>query len=155
MRHVGRITARALAERFGDLESLLAASEEDLAMVDAVGPVIAASVSRFSRSAAGDHLIRALREAGVRPEPLAPGPGGDAPLRGKRIVLTGTLESLTREEARVRIEEAGGRVVSSVSKKTDMVVAGDSPGSKKKKAEDMGVEVVDEARFLALLGEEE
>ncbi|MBN1826256.1 MAG: NAD-dependent DNA ligase LigA [Candidatus Eisenbacteria bacterium] len=152
VRHVGRTTARALAEHFGELDRVLAASEEELASVDAVGPVIASSAAQFFRSAAGARLIRRLHEEGVRPPPMEMGDAGEAPLRGKRVVLTGTLESLTREEARRRIEEAGGRVVSSVSAKTDLVVAGASPGSKLRKAEELGVAVVDEAGFLAMWG---
>jgi DNA ligase (NAD+) len=96
-------------------------------------------------------LIADLREVGVRMEEEGP-PPGDGPLNGKTFVLTGTLPDLTREEATERIQAQGGRVTSSVSKKTDYVVAGASPGSKLEKAERLGVAVLDEPALLALLG---
>jgi DNA ligase (NAD+) len=152
VRHVGRTTARLLAVRFGSVERFLSAGEEELASIDGVGPVIAESVAHFVSSEQGARLVRELLGVGVNP-PLPSGAAkGALPLQGKKLVLTGALSALTREEAREKIEEAGGKVVSSVSSKTDWVVAGENPGSKKAKAESLGVPVLSEGEFLDLLG---
>ncbi|MFP4132449.1 MAG: NAD-dependent DNA ligase LigA, partial [Thiohalospira sp.] len=150
---VGEVTARALAEHFGDLDALMQADEEALTQVPDVGPVVAQSVARFFAQPHNREVIDGLREAGITWER----PGGAAasrgPLAGRTFVLTGALEGYTRDEARGRIEALGGRVTSSVSKKTDYVVAGADPGSKRDKAERLGVTLLDEAAFRELIGD--
>jgi DNA ligase (NAD+) len=148
---VGEVNARNLAQRFRSIEALMAASPEDVAATPGVGPVVAELVAEALREESMVELVRRLREAGLRLEEEGP-PPAEGPLAGRTFVLTGTLPTLTREEATERILEAGGRVTSSVSKKTDYVVAGESPGSKLEKAERLGVEVLDEPGLLGLLG---
>jgi DNA ligase (NAD+) len=150
--HVGWTVAHLLARSFLSVDALAAATEEDIAAVEGVGPIIAASVVEWFADEHNRTLIEKLRAAGVRmadPEPELPPEG---PLSGKTLVLTGTLAALSREEATRAAEEAGGKITSSVSKKTDFVVAGESPGSKLAKAEQLGVEVIDEAEFLKRVG---
>ena len=154
IRHVGRTTARLIASSFGSMEEIAAATEEELAAVDGVGPVIARSVRHFLESDRGGRLLADLDAAGVSPRPVEK-TARLSPLSGKKIVLTGTLPSLKRDEARERIEAAGGKVVSTVSRKTDYVVAGESPGSKREKAESLGVKVIGEEELVRLLGESE
>ncbi len=115
-----------------------------------IGPIVAALIAQQLAQDDMQALIADLRSLGLSFEQEGP-PPGEGPLAGKALVLTGTLPDLTREQATERILAAGGRVVSSVSKKTDYVVAGDSPGSKLEKAERLGVDVLDEAGLLALL----
>jgi DNA ligase (NAD+) len=151
IRNVGEATARDLASHFGALEPLLDADEERLQEVPDVGPVVAMSIRRFFAERHNREVVHALRRAGVRWEEgrrkaAAAGPGA-----GKTFVLTGTLPSMTREEAAELIESRGGKVTGSVSKKTDYVVAGAEPGAKLAKAEALGVAVLDEAGLLKLL----
>ena len=154
VRHVGASVARNLAERFRTLEALEAAEIDDLRGVPDVGEVVGASVRRYFQRAATHKLLRRLREAGVRStEPAAPGRGG-RPLEGKIFVLTGTLTSMTRQQAAAWIESRGGKVSGSVSRKTDFVVAGENPGSKLERARTFGVPVLDEADFRRLIEEE-
>jgi len=147
---VGFVTGRNLAQRFRSIDALLQAGAEQVAETPGIGPKVAALIVEQL----GDPLMRALledlRAQGVRLEEEGP-PPGEGPLAGKTFVLTGTLPDLTREEATERILAAGGRVTGSVSKKTDYVVAGDSPGSKLEKAERLGAAVLDEPGLLALL----
>ena len=150
IRHVGEHLARVLAERFHDVRTLMDASEEDLLEVHGIGPEVAASVHHFFAEPRNRNLIERLLAAGVAPQ-APPRPSGR--LAGKTFVLTGGLESLTRGEAERRIVVAGGRVSSSVGKQTDYVVAGAAPGSKLAKAKKLGTAVLDEAGFLALLGD--
>ncbi len=154
IRHVGEATARALAEHFGSLEALMEASEEDLLRVPDVGPEVAGSVRSFFAEPANRASIRRMLEAGVRPRPIRP-PGDAAvrPLEGKTFVFTGTLSSMTRNEAKARVEALGGRVSSSVSRRTDFVVVGADPGSKADRARGLGVPMLDEAGFLERLRE--
>jgi DNA ligase (NAD+) len=147
---VGEVNARNLAARFGSIDALMDASPEEIAQTPGVGPVVAEIVAEALREEAMVELVGRLREAGLRLEQEGPAPG-EGPLADKTFVLTGTLPTLTREEATERILAAGGRVTSSVSKKTDYVVAGDSPGSKLEKAQRLGTDVLDEAGLLALL----
>jgi DNA ligase (NAD+) len=148
IRHVGSGVADLLAAHFGgDLDALVAASAEQLEAVEGVGPIIAESVAAFFADPRNRSELASLRELGVH------WPRGEGPLAGKSFALTGTLEGMTREEAKERIEAAGGKVASSVSKKTDYVVAGADPGSKLRKAEELGIEVLDEAGLRSLLGE--
>lgn len=147
---VGQVTATQLARHFGDLEPLMQASEEELTAVPDVGPVVARSIAHFFAQAHNREVIEQLRAAGIE-WPALERPPADSALAGKTFVLTGTLEALTREEASERIEALGGKVSSSVSKKTDYVVAGEKAGSKLDRAQVLGVTVLDEAAFLALL----
>ena len=154
IRHVGARTAELLAARFHSLDGLREASAEELEAVDEVGPTIAESVRTFFDAERNREQIERLQQAGVDPVDETPVTGDAAAppaLAGKTFVLTGTLESMTRSEAKARIEALGGRVAGSVSRNTDYVVAGESPGSKRQKAEKLGVAVIDEAQIRALL----
>ncbi|HXH81478.1 MAG TPA: NAD-dependent DNA ligase LigA [Candidatus Tectomicrobia bacterium] len=148
---VGERVAQLLASRFGSMDRLMAATEADLAGVHGIGPRIAASVVKFFGEPRNREVIERLARAGVVMAE-AGATDGPRPLAGKTFVLTGTLPTLTREDARERIERLGGRVTGSVSRKTDYVVAGESPGSKLEDARRLGVAVLDEAAFLALTG---
>jgi DNA ligase (NAD+) len=149
---VGYVTAEALAMHFGSISELLRADPEQIEEVEGVGPIMAVQIAESLADERTAELIAKLGEKGLRLE-LDPSElrraGG--PLDGKTLVLTGTLDELTREEAAALIKAAGGKVVSSVSKKTDYVVAGDNPGSKLAKAEKFGTEVLDEAGLRTLL----
>jgi len=149
---IGYVTAQALAEHFGTVDALLEATAEAIEEVEGVGPITAGQIAEELASEPTRDLIAKLRERGLRFE-LDPAErraqGG--PFEGKTFVLTGTLPNLSRDEASARIKRAGGKVTGSVSKKTDYVVAGDSPGSKLAKAEDLGVEVIDEPGLEQLL----
>jgi len=151
IRHVGERTAQALAEEFGSMDALIAASEEDLTKVNDIGPKVAATVREFFANERNLALVERLRGFGLTftAEKRVRGTA----LEGLTFVLTGTLPTLTREEAKERIERAGGKVSGSVSKKTSYVVAGEEAGSKLEKAEQLGVKVLDEAGLLGMLGE--
>jgi DNA ligase (NAD+) len=153
IRHVGETTARDLARHFGSLDALLNASEETLLEVADVGPVVAASIAHFFAEPHNREVIEQLRAAGVtwtegKPRP----PRATGAFAGKALVLTGTLPNLSREQARAKIEAAGGKVSGSVSKKTDFVLAGADAGSKLERAHELGVRVIDEDEFNRLLG---
>jgi DNA ligase (NAD+) len=150
LEEVGYVTGRNLAQRFRTIDALLAASPEQILETPGVGPKMAERIHEQLADEQMRALTADLRAQGVRMEEEG-APPGEGPLSGKTLVLTGTLPDLTREEATERITAAGGRVTSSVSKKTDYVVAGDSPGSKLEKAERLGVAVLDEAGLLELL----
>ena len=147
---VGYVTGRNLAQQFRSVDALLAATPEQIAETPGIGPKLAELIHRYLADPQMRALVADLREQGLRFEE-AGAPPGEGPLSGKTFVLTGTLPDLTREEATERIMAAGGRVTSSVSKKTDYVVAGESPGSKLEKAERLGVPVIDEPGLLGLL----
>jgi DNA ligase (NAD+) len=147
---VGFVTGRSLAQQFRTIDALLAASPEDIAATPGIGPIVAALIHEQLARPAMRELVADLRAQGLRFEEEGPAPG-EGPLSGRTFVLTGTLPELTREQATERIVAAGGKVTTSVSKKTDYLVAGESPGSKLEKAERLGVEVLDEAALLALL----
>jgi DNA ligase (NAD+) len=151
IRHVGEATARTLAEAFGEVRALYQATEEDLMRVKDVGPEMARAISAFFHDTQNRENIDALLQAGVEPEP--PGAPRGGPFTGKTVVLTGTLEGMSRESAKEEVERRGGKVSASVSRKTDLVVAGADAGSKLKKAQEYGVRVLDEAGFLDLLHE--
>ena len=150
---VGYVTAEALAAHFGTIDALLEADEEEITEVDGVGPILAEQIVEQLADERTRELIAALRERGLRFE-LDPSElraeGG--PLEGKTLVITGTLPELSREQATQLIKRAGGKVTGSVSKKTDYVVAGDSPGSKFAKAEELGTEILDEDGLRELVG---
>ena len=153
IRHVGGTVARVLARSFGDMDRLLGAGEEELAIIDGVGPTIAASVRTWGADPENRKLIERFRAGGVQLVDEPTGGGGSTVLEGLTVVITGTLSSLGRDEAKAAVEDRGGKVTSSVSRKTTVVVAGESPGSKLAKAEELGVPVMDEAGFLQLLEE--
>lgn len=154
IRNVGEATARDLARHFGHLEALMAAGEEALQEVSDVGPVVAASVAAFFSEEHNRQVIQRLQMAGVNwPDEVSTGTGSRV-LAGKTLVLTGTLPTLKRDEAKAMIEAAGGKVAGSVSKKTDFVVAGEEAGSKLERARELGVPVIDEAELKKILNEE-
>jgi DNA ligase (NAD+) len=154
IRHVGEVTAKDLARHFGSLAALMAADAGALRQAPDVGPVVAESIARFFAEPHNREVIAELRAAGVRWTEGAPSRAATAgPFAGKIVVLTGTLSAMTREEAKARIEAAGGKVTGSVSRNTDFVVAGAEAGSKLDRARELGVEVLDEARLRAMLGE--
>jgi len=150
LEEVGFVTGRNLAQRFRTIDALLAASAERIEQTQGVGPKMAQRIAEQLADERTRELIEDLRSVGVSMQLEGP-PPGEGPLAGKTFVLTGTLPDLTREQATERIEGAGGRVTSGVSKKTDYVVAGASPGSKLEKAERLGVTVLDEPGLLELL----
>ncbi|CAB4927890.1 unannotated protein [freshwater metagenome] len=149
---VGEVTGRNLAQRMRTIDALLAADTDAIAQTPGIGPIVGALICRQLAEPGMRGRIERLRAAGLRFAEEGPAPGA-GPLAGRTFVLTGTLPGLTREQAGERIMAAGGRVTSSVSKKTDYVVAGDSAGSKLEKAERLGVPVLDEAALLELLGD--
>jgi DNA ligase (NAD+) len=150
IRHVGASAAGALAEAFGSMEHLLAADREQLEAVEGIGPTLAESVREFFDAPENRAVVKRLAGHGV--DMTAPKrASASGPLSGKTFVVTGTLSSLSRSQATVEIESRGGRVTGSVSKKTDYVVAGESPGTKLDRARELGVEVLDEKAFQALL----
>jgi len=155
IRHVGESTARDLAKHFGRLDRILDASEAQLLEVNDVGPVVAHSIRTFFDQPHNREVVQQLRAAGITwAEHDGTGDDTPRPLLGKTFVLTGTLPTLTRDEAKDRIEAAGGKVAGSVSKKTHYVVAGEAAGSKLEKAQELGLTVLDEAGLLALLEQE-
>ncbi len=151
IRNVGEQTAKDLAAHFGDLEALMQADEETLQSVSDIGPVVATGVHSFFGEPHNRKVIKRLVANGVHWEKVRKTAARSSALAGKTFVLTGTLGNMTRDEARQRIESLGGKVSSSVSKKTDYVVAGDKPGSKLDKAQQLGVAVLDEPALLELL----
>lgn len=153
IRHVGEATAKALAKHFGSMEALRSASLDSLTQVDDVGPIVAASIHEFFSQPVNEQTLDALRAAGISPTVTLTQTQNAAlsALAGKTFVLTGTLPTLSRDQAGALIEAAGGKVSGSVSKKTSYVVAGTEAGSKLDKARELGIEVLDEAALLALL----
>ena len=149
---VGGTVARVLARRFRSLEALMKASEEDLSAIEGVGPEIARSVREWSSDPDNRRLVQKLQAAGVRTADPEPEGVDTGLLAGVTLVVTGTLEGFSRDGAKAAVEERGGKVTSSVSSKTDALVAGESPGAAKiQKAEELGVPIVDEAAFMAIL----
>jgi DNA ligase (NAD+) len=150
IRFVGERTAMFLAEEFADLDKIAAAQIDELQKAEEVGPKVAESIYQFFREPRNQDLVERLRSAGLQFEYRVRRRHG-GPLSGLTFVLTGALAGISREEARQRIEAAGGKVSTAVSKKTSFVVAGDEPGSKLDKARELGVEVIDEKRLLELI----
>jgi DNA ligase (NAD+) len=149
---VGYVTAEALADHFGSIEDLMSAQPDEIEQVDGVGPIMAEQIAESLADEPIRKLIEKLKDKGLRleaDESERRAAGG--PLEARTLVLTGTLPELTREQAAAAIKAAGGKVVNSVSKKTDYVVAGDNPGSKLAKAEKLETEILDEAGLRALL----
>lgn len=152
IRHVGEATARDLARQFGSIEALMNASVDELQRIPDVGPVVAQSIRGFFDNTSNRAVIEKLIAAGIQPQAPTRQAGEDgALLAGKRFVLTGTLPTLRREDAKARIESAGGKVVGSVSAKTSYVVAGADAGSKLDEARRLGIPVIDEATLLSWL----
>lgn len=151
IRFVGSQTAQVLAADFGSIDALASASEDELRRTEGIGPEVAGSVTLFFAQGANRAMIERLRGAGVEMTAPKRERAAAGPLFGKTLVLTGTLPDMTREEAAERIVAAGGKVTSSVSKKTDYVVVGDDPGSKYAKAQQLGVAILDEPGLRAIL----
>jgi DNA ligase (NAD+) len=152
IRKVGEATAQALARHFGDINNLAGASVEELQQVPDVGPVVAAEIRAFFRQAHNRTAVDDLIACGVRwPRVAGAKKSLNQSLSGKVVVVTGTLSSLSREDAKERIRARGGKVSASVSKKTSFVVCGENPGAKLRKAEELGVPVIGEQEFLELL----
>lgn len=151
IRHVGEATAKDLARHFGTLDAIMAASVEQLLEVRDVGPVVAESIHTFFAQPHNREVVQQLRECGVHWEEGAPAEKAPQILAGKTVVLTGTLPTMGRDEAKELLEAAGAKVSGAVSKKTSYVVAGAEAGSKLTKAQELGVPVLDEAGMLALL----
>jgi len=151
---VGYVNAESLAEHFGTIDALLAAQPEQIEKAEGIGPVLAEQIYEELHEERAEELIERLRKAGLRMEldPSERRQEGGA-LDGKTLVITGTLPDLSREQATKLIRRAGGKVVNSISKKTDYLVSGDNPGSKLAKADEVGTEVIDEAALRKLLGE--
>ncbi len=155
IREVGEATAIALAGFYGKLEGIMRAGEEQLQTVPDVGPVVASRIRAFFSESHNAEVIQRLRDSGVHWKDSKPAATAkDGPLAGKTFVLTGTLTSMTRDEAKERIQALGGKVTGSVSKKTDFVVFGDNPGSKLTKAQKLAVDTVDQAGLEKLLADQ-
>ena len=154
IRQVGEATAKDLAKHFGSLDRILHASVDDLLQVNDVGPIVAQSIHVFFAQPHNREVLHALRDAGITWQEHTGASDDDSPkpLSGKVLVLTGTLLTLSRDDAKALIEAAGGKVSGSVSKKTDYVVAGAEAGSKLQKAQELSVKVIDESQLQVLLG---
>jgi DNA ligase (NAD+) len=148
IRHVGAEGGKLLAQSFRNIDALMAASEAEIAAIDGIGPTIAQAVASFFAEPKNRELVEQFRQHGVTLEEPETEAGTEGPLTGQTFVLTGTLPGLSRAEATALIEEAGGRVTSSLSKKTTALVVGESPGSKAEKAQSLGVERLDEKALL-------
>ena len=148
---IQEITGRLIAAGFAERSK--SKNEKELGIVTEIGPVAAENVLEFFGSESGKHVLRRMKQLGIRPksERISREKAAELPLAGKTFVLTGTLPSMTREEASAKIEAQGGHISSSVSKKTDFVLAGESAGSKLEKAKELGVKVIDEAEFRKML----
>ncbi len=151
IRHVGAGVAQLIARSFGTLDHIMKASREELEAVEGIGPQIADSILRFFQDSHNRALVRRLASAGLQSEEKVQGEGRPSGLAGKTFVLTGTLSSMTRDEAKESIEALGGQVTSSVGKKTDFVVVGSDAGTKLEKAKKLGVRTIEEQEFLRLV----
>lgn len=154
IRNVGEATARDLARHFGSLDRVVSADETQLLQVNDVGPVVAQCLRQFFAEPHNLEVIRALRDTGVAWSDVAVAAPVVGALAGKVLVLTGTLPTLSRDDAKALIEAAGGKVSGSVSKKSDFVVAGADAGSKLEKAQQLGIAVIDEAQLQSMLANE-
>ncbi|PKN38172.1 MAG: DNA ligase (NAD(+)) LigA [Deltaproteobacteria bacterium HGW-Deltaproteobacteria-2] len=150
IRHVGERTAKLLAARFGSMENLITAKQEDLTAINEIGPEIAASIVEFFHEHKNIDVMNKFSKAGVKPQRKEI--DNNAPLQGKSFVFTGSMESMGRNDAKTIVENLGGSIHSSVTKKTTYVVAGSDPGSKLDKAKSSGVKIISEEEFLKLIG---
>lgn len=150
IRHVGSKVSQILLQEFHDLDQLATADPERIASIDSLGMVVAESLKRYFAQEGSKHLLQELKEAGVNMDYLGEKVAADAALSGMTVVLTGKLERLTRSEAKAKLESLGAKVTGSVSKKTDLVVAGSDAGSKLTKAQELGIQVEDEAWLESL-----
>ena len=153
IRDVGESTAKTLARYFGALDPLMAADEESLKQVPDVGPIVAARIAHFFAEPHNREVIVALQANGVHWPEGAPQRSSEGPLAGKTVVLTGGLSAMSRDEAGAKLEALGAKVSGSVSKKTGIVIAGEAAGSKLAKAQELGLEIWDEAKLLSFLSE--
>jgi DNA ligase (NAD+) len=151
IRHVGEATAKDLARHFGSMDAVMDASTEQLLTVNDVGPVVAHSLKTFFDQPHNREVVEQLRACGVHWEETTPGARLDLVLAGHTYVITGTLPTLSRDEAQAMLESAGAKVAGSVSKKTTAVIAGEAAGSKLEKAVSLGIPVLDEAALLRLV----
>ena len=152
IREVGNVSAELLARHYRELPALMAAGEADLQAIDGIGPVMAQYIRHFFMDDANRAVIAALQAAGIHwPAVEAPVVAADSPLAGKTVVITGTLPTMTRDEAAAHVARLGGKTSSAVSKKTDYLLAGDKAGSKLEKAQSLGVAIIDEAQLKAWL----
>jgi DNA ligase (NAD+) len=149
---VGERTARILADEFISLENLTASTIENLLNIRDIGPEVAASITSFFHEPANRNVIRKLDLAGVKPLETAHSPRPDTAISGKSFVFTGTLQQMTRNQARERVVSLGGIWSESLTKQTDYVVAGEAAGSKLQKARASGIAILDEEGFLKLIG---
>jgi DNA ligase (NAD+) len=154
IRDVGEATALALARHFGSLERLMSADERAIQQVPDIGPVVAAHVAAFFASDEHRRVIKALHDKGVTWPDLEPESSSAGSLTGRTFVVTGTLSSMTREQAQEALTARGAKVTATVSKKTSYVVAGSEAGSKLAKAQELGVPVLNEQQFIELLRSE-
>jgi DNA ligase (NAD+) len=148
---VGEATAKTLARHFGRLDGLMHAGEAELTEVSDVGPIMAGHIAAFFAEPRNRDAIAALKKAGVHWKEAPPQRRSEGPLAGQTVVLTGSLASLTRDAAKDKLEALGAKVAGSVSKKTSFVVAGEAAGSKLDKAQELGIEIWDEAKLQAFL----
>ena len=151
IRHVGEATAKELARHFGKLDAIMDATEEQLLLVNDVGPIVAKSLRTFFDQPHNREVVEQLRACGVTWQEGEPAPVAAQPLSGKTFVITGTLPTLSRDQAKDMLEAAGAKVAGSVSKKTDYLLAGADAGSKLDKARELGVAVIDEAGLMPML----
>ena len=151
IRHVGEVTARALADAFGSLKKLREAGFDELSQVEDIGPIVARAICDHFADSGNSQLIDGLLDVGLKPTWVKKEIAADSPFAGKTVVLTGELSSMTRDEAKARILELGGKVSGSVSKKTSLVVAGPGAGSKLREAKKLGVQIMEEDEFLKML----
>ena len=147
--YVGETTAQVLATEFGSVDRLMSATIEELEKVDGVGEKVAKAIYDYFHNERNIRIIDKLKQAGVKMSDEVE--GGERPLSGKKVVFTGSLSSLTREEAKEIAQKAGAKVASSVSSNTDILVVGENPGSKYDKARELGIEIISEDEFLALV----
>ena len=154
IRHVGATVARTLADHFGSIDRLRDASAEDIEAIHEIGGAIAQSVHAFLGDENNAAVIEKLRAAGLNLEAEQQAPAGPKPLDGKTVVITGSLSRWGRQQAQDAVRSAGGKPTSSVSRKTDLVVAGENAGSKLEKAKELEIEVLTEDEFAEMIGDE-